>query len=157
MTVDNNNKPYQKQYRGSSLGPSVVILVIAVIVFLTFNNSGSDASERNSSDSSLSATAFLGGSERYNNSPSFRRGDASAIMGGVQLDLRDAVMEGNRATLEVSAIMGGIDIRVPRDWTVVNHVTPILGAVKDTTRSGDANKKLFLEGTVLMGGLEIKN
>src|SRR5690349_13304580 len=136
MTVDDNNKSDQKRYRGSFLGPAVVILVVALIVFLVFNNSDSDASERNSSDSTLSASAFLGGVERSINSPSFRRADAWAFMGGIQLDLRDAIMEGNQATIDVSAVMGGVDIRVPRSWTVINHVTPILGGVKDVTHSG---------------------
>jgi hypothetical protein len=40
---------------------------------------------------------------------------------------------------------------------VVNHVTPILGGVDDHTRPTDSNKRLVIEGTVVMGGLDIKN
>ena len=78
-------------------------------------------------------------------------------MGGVQLDFRDATMEGNEARIDVTAVMGGVDIRIPRSWTVVNHVTPVMGGVQDHTRSTDGNKRLVIEGTVLMGGLKIKN
>ena len=78
-------------------------------------------------------------------------------MGGVSIDLRDASMEADEATINVSAVMGGVDIRVPRSWTVVNRVSAILGGVDDHTRPVDANKRLIVEGSVLMGGLDIKN
>jgi hypothetical protein len=39
----------------------------------------------------------------------------------------------------------------------VNRVTPVLGGVEDRTRSGDGSKRLIVEGTVVMGGLNITN
>ena len=77
--------------------------------------------------------------------------------GGVELDFRNATMEGNEAKIDVSALMGGIDIRVPGSWVVINRVSAILGGVDDNTTSHDGNKRLVVEGTVLMGGLDIKN
>jgi len=163
MTTDDNNKPQQQAHQqrtsDASMGTTVAILILATIVFFVVNGHQSNASNREilSKESNFSSTAVLSGIERRNSSSAFRGADAAAFMGGVNLDLRDATMEGDEARIEVSAIMGGIEIRIPRTWTVINHVSPILGGVEDHTRSADGNKRLVIEGTVFMGGLEIEN
>jgi predicted membrane protein len=152
-----NVQSRRREYRGGD--PTIGIILIALVVFFFVNGPGSRASERRwvSTDSNFNETAVLGGVERTNNSQNFRSGEASAFMGGVNIDLRDATMEGSEATIHVSAVMGGIDLRVPRNWTVVNHVTPVMGGVDDRTNSSDSHKRLIIEGTVMMGGLDIRN
>jgi predicted membrane protein len=110
------------------------------------------------SNAQLSATAVLGGMARGNNSPAFRGGDLTAVLGGCELDLRHAGIDGE-AVLDVFALWGGIEIRVPEDWTVVSRITPILGGVDDKTRPPQAasRHRLVLRGFVVMAGVEIKN
>src|SRR5262249_18024766 len=80
-----------------------------------------------SSNSALSAKAILGGVERRIISQDFRGGDVTAIMGGCNLDFRSALIKPpNQAVLEVFALFGGIEIRVPEDWTVVSELEVIL-------------------------------
>ena len=97
------------------------------------------------------------GVEQEIRSSEFRGGDVSVFLGGAELDLSDAEMPGNEARIQVSVMMGGIEIRVPRDWTVVNRITPVLGGVENHTRSRSDGKRLIIEGSVVMGGVEIKN
>jgi predicted membrane protein len=162
MTDSNDRKPQReysrRQGRESSWAPLVPIILVATIVFAIIDNR-SDASERGAraGESTFSDTAFLSGIERRYASTTFQQGDAEAFMGGIDLDFRDAIIEGDEARLNVSAVMGGIQIRVPRSWNVVNRVTTALGGVQDRTRSSDANKRLIIEGTVVLGGLEISN
>src|SRR5215472_5590781 len=145
------------RYRGGD--SSVGLIILALIVFFFVNGPGSHASERrgSSTESDFNETAVLGGVDRQNNSQHFRSGEATAFMGGIKLDLRDAVMEGNEASIDVTTVMGGVELHVPREWTIVNRVTPVLGGVEDHTRSGDGSKRLIVEGTVVMGGLNIGN
>jgi predicted membrane protein len=109
-------------------------------------------------NSTLSAMAILGGVSRGNNSRAFRGADLLAIMGGCQLDLRQAAIHGE-AVIDVFTMWGGIEIRVPEDWTVVSHILPFMGGVEDKTRpSQGANAhRLILRGFAIMGGVEIKN
>jgi predicted membrane protein len=102
--------------------------------------------------------AILGGVSRGNNSSAFRGGDLLAIMGGCEIDLRKAAINGE-ATIDVFAMWGGIELRVPEDWTVVNRVVPLLGGVDDKTRppQGTTGHLLVLRGFAIMGGIEIKN
>jgi predicted membrane protein len=79
-------------------------------------------------------------------------------MGGVELDLRDAVMDRKEAVLDVSSVMGGVKVRVPTSWTVVPRVSSIMGGFKDDTRRpANDDHRLVLKGTVLMGGLTVMN
>jgi predicted membrane protein len=121
---------------------------------------GSPDANTASSNSILSAKAILGGVERRIISQDFRGGDVTAIMGGCNLDFRGAsIKPPNQPILEVFALCGGIEIRVPEDWTVVSELEVILGGV-DERKAGppkDESKRFILRGTVLMGGVEVKN
>lgn len=112
-----------------------------------------------SSNSVLSATAILGGAVRRNNSQDFRGGDVTAIMGGSEIDLRTAnITPPHEAVLEVFAMWGGIVLKVPPDWTVIGRVDPILGGFDDkTTPPKDESKRFVVRGTVVMGGIEVRN
>jgi hypothetical protein len=72
--------------------------------------------------------------------------------------LRHAGLEG-AAVIDVFAVWGGIEIRVPEDWTVVSRVTPILAGFSDNTRPTQAAtaKQLVIRGFILMAGVEVKN
>ena len=146
------------QTKKASLGGVIPILLIATLVFVITDRNRSDASDRQpNGNATFSDSAFMSGIERKYDSSTFRRGEAEAFMGGIDLDLRNATMEGEEATLDVTAVMGAVEIRVPQTWNVVNRVQTILGGTENHTSSRTGNKRLVIQGTVLMGGLEIKN
>jgi predicted membrane protein len=117
--------------------------------------SGPDAS----SNSVLSATAILGNVERRNNSQDFRGGSATAVMGRCEIDLRPAaITKPHQPVLEVFALWGGIEIRVPPDWTVVSQVDPVMGGYEDhTAPPKEESKRFLIRGSVIMGGIEVTN
>jgi hypothetical protein len=110
------------------------------------------------SNTVIRVTALLGGVSRGNNSAAFRGGELTAMMGGCEIDLRHASIDGE-AVIDIFALWGGVELRVPPDWTVVSKVTPILGGVDDKTRppQGASRHRLVLRGFVVMAGVEIKS
>jgi len=120
--------------------------------------SGGRQSRVTDTNSTMSAMAILGGVSRGNNSSAFRGADLLAIMGGCEIDLRQAAINGE-AVIDVFAMWGGIEIRVPEDWTVVSRIVPLMGGVDDKTRPPQAATahRLVLRGFAIMGGIEIKN
>jgi predicted membrane protein len=104
-------------------------------------------------------SAFLGSVERRNVSQTFRGGDASAFMGSVEIDLRDSRMGSTEALVNVSVMIGSVELRIPRDWTVESRVSATLGSFEDlTTAPVDGSTKRFVvQGSVFMGGVEIRN
>ncbi len=112
-----------------------------------------------SGESTVSALAFLSGVERASASADFRGGDLVAIMGGCELDLRKAAIARSEAVIDVTAIMGGIDILIPETWTVEAKVMPLMGGVGDETRHNASapTGRLVIRGVALMGAVQVKN
>ncbi len=90
-----------------------------------------------------------------------RSGSALAVMGGVELDLREATLDPGGATLAVTAVMGGVEVRLPPGWVVAVETNEKLGGV-DThlTESVDhAEDAPTLHVTInaWLGGVEIRD
>lgn len=135
----------------------VLIGVSMIIRSSIFRRGANTPGESIDSLSYIKALAVMGGFRRKTNSQDFKGGELTAIMGGLEIDLRDASIQGE-ATLDVFTAMGGVEMRVPDDWLVVIEGFPILGGFDDKTRPPkDAVKRLIIKGTVLLGGMEIKN
>jgi predicted membrane protein len=113
--------------------------------------------EPGTTDQSISDLAFWSGIERKVTSSLFRRADVTAVMGGVQLDFRQAAINGE-AVVDVFVVMGGVEIKVPPDWIVSNQAIAIMGGASDkSTGPSDSRHRLILRGFILMGGVEVKS
>ncbi|MBR7801322.1 LiaI-LiaF-like domain-containing protein [Undibacterium fentianense] len=108
-------------------------------------------------DSQIDIVAIMSGSQGNIAAQNFRGGEITAVMGGVELDLRNASIQGE-AVINVFAFWGGISIKIPQDWAVVNNGSALLGGFEDSTVPGmNSTKRLIITGTAVMGGVEIKN
>jgi hypothetical protein len=136
--------------------PLLLVFIGSMIVYQGLR--GRQARASGGSVDTLSGVAILGGWNRKSASTAFRGGELTAVLGGCEVDLRSAAINGD-AVIDVFAMWGGIELRVPEDWTVINRVTPIMGGVEDNTHppQGAAPHRLTLRGMVIMGGIEIKN
>jgi predicted membrane protein len=105
----------------------------------------------------VNARAVLSGIILKSDSQEFQGGEVSAVMGGVELDLRQASMQ-EQARLELFTFWGGISIKVPQDWSVVMNGVPVLGGIEDrSVPPMNPAKRLLISGYAIMGGIEIKN
>jgi len=115
--------------------------------------------------------AIMGSVEQNKSGWELKSGEYTAIMGGVELDIRKANFSENEVSLVLTAIMGGITLIVPEDVGIICKGTSILGGIdilgkgsggiigSTNTQIGDsqsASKMLKLNCTCIMGGLEIK-
>jgi len=113
---------------------------------------------RTNGGDSVDMMALLGGSKSVNSSPDFQGGQAVAVMGGCEVDLRRATIAQEEAVVDVFAFWGGVVLQVPEDWQVVSRVNAFLGGIDDKTHSvPGARQRLVLTGTIVMGGAEVKN
>ncbi len=137
------------------------LLFVALGAYLVWRGIGGAGRPRPpAGDAHISAMAVLSGINRGSNSPAFAGGDLTAVMGGCEIDLRQAsIATGTTAVIDVFAFWGGIEIRVPEDWSVITRVTPLLGGIEDQTRPSRtaAAKRIEIRGTAIMGGVVVKN
>ena len=105
----------------------------------------------------IDASATMSGIVLKNDSQEFAGGEINAVMGAVEIDLRQAAIA-TEAVLHLSIIMGGVEIRVPREWSLVINGAPVLGGIEDKTVPPMVpGKRLVIGGSVIMGGVEITN
>lgn len=132
--------------------PAVVILF--GLSFLLQNKKSPDDS---TAASEGDITALLGGVNTRNSSHSYNGNRLTAVMGGIELDISKATIKSG-AIVHVMAVMGGVDIRVPEHVIVKNRATNILSGFEDKTCPVDSKDApvLYIDGTILLGGVEIK-
>lgn len=109
-------------------------------------------------DDVVNSTVMWWGSERRTRSQKFRGGSLTALMGGIELDLRAADIV-DRAEIAVFVMWAGVEIKVPPTWRVHVSGLPLLGGWEDkTTPPLDPNApQLLVHVTAVMGGVEIKH
>jgi len=140
--------------------PLILVGLGAVLVWRAMSGAKGSSSPPEGSDagSTVNAFALMSAVTRRSSSPAFRGGDLTAVMGGCEIDLRQAQLEPGEVTIDTFAVWGGIEIKVPTDWTVIGKVMPIMGGFTDSTRPPrDDTKRLIVKGTAIMGGVEVKN
>ena len=91
------------------------------------------------------------------NSQDFKGAKLTAVFGGIEFDMRDAVIK-EEAVLTCTAVFGGIEVIVPRGVRIEMSGTPVFGGNSCTAAgSEDTNApKLIVQGTAIFGGNEFK-
>jgi hypothetical protein len=114
------------------------------------------------SESQFDLVAVFGGVKRRITSQNFKGGSVMTFCGGFHIDLTQANIEGDTATINASSCMGGGEIRVPYTWIVDMQGLPLFGGFVDETHQTEETdpakkKRLLVKGTTLMGGIVVKN
>ncbi len=103
--------------------------------------------------------AVLGGAARKGRWTPARRNFALTLMGGAELDFREALLPAGITDVQIVAIMGGVDIIVPPGVNVESHGIGIMGGFEDVSDSGayDPNgPTVRVAGLALMGAVDIQ-
>lgn len=139
------------------VGLSVITKGIVVRGDVTNRAVPGQREERVEHASRVDASATMSGIVLKNDSQEFTGGEINAVMGAVELDLRGAAIA-TEAVLHLSIVMGGVEIKVPREWSIVVNGSPLMGGMEDkTVPPMSPGKRLVIEGSVLMGRVEITN
>ncbi|MEP9393963.1 DUF1707 domain-containing protein [Gordonia sp. VNQ95] len=105
-----------------------------------------------------SRLAIMSGSELKGQAAVAEHLSATAIMGGVEIDLRQVEFTEPHLTIQCVAIMGGVDITVPPDVTVEIDGSAVMGGFggKAAGPGAPGAPAVRVTGFALMGGVEVK-
>jgi hypothetical protein len=104
----------------------------------------------------VALNAILGGIEFRSRAAAFRGGSMLAWFGGVAADLREATLAPD-AHLTVTALLGGIAVRVPPGWRVESNVRTFGGgvAIETPDPEGSDAPRLVVDGLTFLGGVAV--
>jgi len=135
-------------------------------IHIEFGN-GSDGEETtyegsttsNTSDGYVNISTVLSGKEIRIDNEVFTGADITAVLGGADLDLRNAIINDD-VFINVTTVMGGVELYLPANVKIVaDNCTAVLGGV-DVSRAYanippmDA-PKVIISGSCVMGGVDI--
>ena len=140
--------------------PLLVVLFGLSILFGHYRRRGRVPSV---ADEDFDLIGVFGGTERRVTSQSFTGGTATALFGGVEVDLRDAVVAERPAVVTATALFGGVELHVPEEWEVHLDALPVFGAAEDARmrRPVDPDRPggpdLVVTGFVAFGGISVED
>jgi predicted membrane protein len=111
-----------------------------------------------SSEDFIDITTVFGGIHKNIVSKDFKGGDITVFMGGTEINLSQADIQGT-ARLDITQVMGGTKLIVPPHWEIRSQLTSVFGNVEDKRQAANTNpdKVLILDGSSVFGGIEIRN
>jgi hypothetical protein len=92
-------------------------------------------------------------------SKQFRGGRLTAVLSGVTLDLRDAELSPEGATIYVESTLSGIEILAPSGWRVSCDLDAVMSGVDagyTRTQSATSGPHLRVKGSIVAGGLCVR-
>jgi len=121
---------------------------------------GTGGSSYSGNSGYISASAVFGGKDIRVDNECFTGADITVLMGAVDLNLRNAIISED-VYINISAVMGGIDIFVPANVRVVTDgCATVMGGID--VNSSYANfhaadsPRVIITGSCVMGGVDIK-
>ncbi len=104
--------------------------------------------------------AVMGGTERHGDWTPARRVHAFAVMGGMELDFREATFASGETVLTIFALMGGVDVIVPPDIAVRTNGVAVMGGFgmvnQGSSDPAAGVPSLTVNGFALMGGVDVQ-
>ena len=85
----------------------------------------------------------------------FEGAELVAVFGGVECDLRNAIIEKD-CVIDAVAVFGGIDIIVPAHVNVKTDAFSLFGGLDNLTRSNPDGVTIYINGVSVFGGIEVK-
>ncbi|MGN6646855.1 MAG: LiaF transmembrane domain-containing protein [Cytophaga sp.] len=145
--------------------PALLILLGVIVLFgsgFKKKNKKNTTSMKTSLNEDLfEITTIMGGDSRQLSSYDFKGGKITAIMGGVELDMTNCYLSKEGCIIDLSVVMGGISLKISREWNIKSEITPIMSGIEDEDQYSDnvhidPAATIILRGSVVMGGIEIK-
>ena len=140
------------------LVPAIIVIVgLKMVISGLLGNKANEIMKklRSEGKNPKADCAVFSGCEVNYDGEVFEGAELTAVFGGLDCDLRNAIIEKDCA-IQVSAIFGGIDIFVPAGINVKVNSNNIFGGVSNKTTVHQNAPTIYVSGTCMFGGVEIK-
>ncbi|ASB49831.1 LiaI-LiaF-like domain-containing protein [Alkalitalea saponilacus] len=137
----------------------VLLIIIGVAILRGKRKKNAPLHYHSNNDDYIEEITIFGGNVTRIDSKNLKGGEITSIFGGSEINLIDAELSDDGATIEMTAIFGGVKLIVPRQWNIKIEVTSILGGFTDKRVPGgegvDTSKILVIKGETIFGGGEL--
>lgn len=147
---------------GKLILPVILVIIGIKLIIKAFGRNDSKINEKynkaytaNRNGRRVHTVLFSGETVKANEEP-FVGADLVAIFGGIDLDMRGAIIETD-VIVNATTVFGGIEIIVPPNVQIVVKSTSIFGGVDNQAFDDPlAEHTVFVNATCVFGGIDIK-
>jgi len=136
----------------------LVLLGIQLLFFSGWTNISRHRHDfiRPSRNNGKDLSAFMGGLDEKIVSDDFKGCSITAVMGGAEVDLSEVKINQD-VVVECTAVMGAVEVTLPRNVRIIVNGTPVMGGYENTN-PGDqtAPFAIIVQYTSVMGAVEIR-
>lgn len=131
------------------------VIIVTIGISMLLNKHRPDVISGSAQRDEISA--ILSGNSSKITTKGYTGTKVTAVLGGVEIDLSKAQIKGE-ATLDVFVLMGGIELRVADDVVVKSRTSVVLGGIENKQNPIETTTSpiLYIDGQIVMGGIEIK-
>ena len=139
--------------------PIILVIIGLSIIFKDtiggkVNKKIKELNDKKTGESEYCAT-FSGQDLKFDNEK-FTGAELTAVFGGIECDLRKAIIEED-IVINATSIFGGIDIFVPENVNVKVKSSSIFGGVSNKKQTeNEKAHTIYINATCIFGGVEIK-
>lgn len=136
---------------------AIVAIGLKMIFSGIFGNKANDifAKMKNRGARPVNGCAAFSGCDLNFDNEIFEGAELTAAFGGVECDLRNAIINQDCA-IRVHSVFGGIDILVPNGVNVKTNTIGIFGGVSNKTPYEKNAPTIYISGICMFGGVDIK-
>lgn len=107
-------------------------------------------------ESHIKLKTSFAGSIKYINTNKFEQADLKCSFGAMKVYFDNAVLHEGKGIVNIEALFSGIELYIPRNWTIEDISTTTLGAITEKNRNeGTADNILTICGCIDFSGVEI--
>lgn len=101
------------------------------------------------------STSF-GSSIKYVNSDDFKRARLNCSFGGLKVYFDNALIQNDQAVIEIQASFSGVELYLPKSWSVVNHLETSFADLEEKNMNNTAGSPVVtLVGSISFSGVTI--
>lgn len=114
--------------------------------------------EKNMSEDFLNKVLVFSGLKTKFSSKNFQGGELVTVFGGIEIDATNSLSKEKEIDLDMTAVFGGITIKVPKDWKVKCEGIAMFGGYDNKTENPSKPSLIVhIKGAAIFGGVEIIN
>lgn len=141
---------------GKMIFPAILV-ALGITVLFKSNHKRQIPIYADAKNGIVNYTAIFGGRDIRFPKEEFNGANITAIFGGINLDLTDALITKD-VSVQVSSIFGGTEIRVPAGVAVKENCTPIFGGISNKSKYTAVENApvIYVQALCMFGGVDIK-
>ncbi len=110
-----------------------------------------------SGDEVVLNAGIFNGYKKTVSSDDFKKASVFAKFSGVEISFDDAVIQGGTAVIDLDVAFSGVELYIPKSWTVVNETDCMFGGFEEhrSQYNGEEGPTVTIRGNVRFSGVEV--